>query len=293
MEPIEERNSANDADPKTADQSENTKQFTPTTRVSPIQAPPSPHGYQITCKTEKDWRDKVKFGAEIFGLAVLIAYTVFSCLQWLQIRWTNRLTRESLDGSGYALQQTLTKMQGQIDQMHELAVQAKTQADRTKDVADQALRQATATNELAATAQKTFEIVNRPYIGVEAIYQDEDRTKNTMNIDVHIRNFGPVPALGVELKSHWYQNGVEAPNPNYLPKQGIIFAGDRRSLTANFSRVQYDEIGKGINFMVRIRAHYKGSEKVYDYCEDWEYNALIDKFRTDGTCDRPGAPNIE
>lgn len=40
--------------------------------------PPAPPSYQITCKTEKDWRDKVKFWAEIFGLVVLVVYAAYT-----------------------------------------------------------------------------------------------------------------------------------------------------------------------------------------------------------------------
>jgi hypothetical protein len=62
-------------------------------------------------------------------LAALIVYTVFSVLQWAQIRWTNRLTREALNGSDSALKQTLEKLQSQINQMSRLADNAGKQAD--------------------------------------------------------------------------------------------------------------------------------------------------------------------
>lgn len=109
--------------------------------VKSLQSPPSPSANPPPDEKPSKWRENTKLGLEIFGLAVLCAYTVFSCLQWLQIRWTNRLTREALDGSGSALTQTLDKMQGQITQMSRLADNAKTQADRTKDLADRALTQ--------------------------------------------------------------------------------------------------------------------------------------------------------
>jgi len=47
-------------------------------------------------------------------LAALIIYTIFSVLQWAQIRWTNRLTREALNGSDKALAQTIERLDRQI-----------------------------------------------------------------------------------------------------------------------------------------------------------------------------------
>jgi hypothetical protein len=73
------------------------------------------------------WRENTKTALEIFGLLVLCAYTVFSCLQWLQIRWTNRLTREALTHSEDTLTQTLIKMQGQIDVANKANEISKTQ----------------------------------------------------------------------------------------------------------------------------------------------------------------------
>jgi hypothetical protein len=69
-----------------SEHSEATAQFPPADRIPKSDIPPSPSGYQITCKTEKDWRDKVKFWAELVGLAFLIAYTIFAGLQWCEMR---------------------------------------------------------------------------------------------------------------------------------------------------------------------------------------------------------------
>ena len=64
---------------------------------------------------------------ELVGLAVLIVYTFISFLQWLQIRSANRLTREALNDNGRSLQQTLDKMQGQIEVATRLYDEAKEQ----------------------------------------------------------------------------------------------------------------------------------------------------------------------
>lgn len=82
--------------------------------ITPPHFPPAPAGSNPTEKN-CDWRKDVTLGIEFLGLAALIVYTVFSILQWQQIRWTNRLTREALNGSDKALNQTLVKMQKQVD----------------------------------------------------------------------------------------------------------------------------------------------------------------------------------
>jgi hypothetical protein len=66
-------------------------------------------------KRSGDMRENVKLGIEVLGLLVLIVYTIFSALQWAQMRSTNRLTKEALKGSDIALQQTLAKMQEQVN----------------------------------------------------------------------------------------------------------------------------------------------------------------------------------
>lgn len=80
--PIEEHKAANRANPEAPDKSETTSQFLPSTGIPKVEIPPSPYTHQITCKTEKDWRDKVKFWAELVGLGVLLAYTIFTALMY-------------------------------------------------------------------------------------------------------------------------------------------------------------------------------------------------------------------
>jgi hypothetical protein len=87
----------------------------------------------------REWRKtiftkRVEIGIAFGGLLILILYTIFSALQWAQLRWTNRMTREALDGSNVSLNQTLDKMQKQIDAMNTLAANAGTQAEQTKNL---------------------------------------------------------------------------------------------------------------------------------------------------------------
>lgn len=91
-----EQKSANHTDPKPSDKGDPAPEFPPPASIPPVEVPPAPHGYQITCKTEKDWRDKVKFWAELFGLALLLAYTIFTALMY-------RANKEAADAASQAL----------------------------------------------------------------------------------------------------------------------------------------------------------------------------------------------
>jgi hypothetical protein len=73
---------ANHTDPKPSDKGDPAPELPPPAGIPPVEVPPAPHAYQITRKTEKDWRDKVKFWAELFGLGVLVVYTCFAGCQW-------------------------------------------------------------------------------------------------------------------------------------------------------------------------------------------------------------------
>lgn len=86
--------------------------------AEPFQPPQPPAPQNPAHRQPKKWRENAKLGLEIGGLAVLIFYTIFSCFRWLQIRWTNRLTREALDHTEYSINATLGKMQEQIDAEH-------------------------------------------------------------------------------------------------------------------------------------------------------------------------------
>lgn len=131
--------------------------------IAPPQSPQSPTPHDPAAQKSK-WWDKCwehkQFILELVAFAVLCAYTGFACLQWLQIKWTNKLTREALDGSGQTLQATLGKMQGQIDEMHALAGNAGTQATQTTNLV-------TVTRDLASWSKQSAEVelaLNRPVV---------------------------------------------------------------------------------------------------------------------------------
>src|ERR1035437_6901276 len=80
--PTDEHQPENHADAKPSHKAQTGTEFSPSGRVAKSETPPTPCSYQITCKTDKDWRDKAKFWAEMLGLIVLIAYTIFTGLMY-------------------------------------------------------------------------------------------------------------------------------------------------------------------------------------------------------------------
>lgn len=138
---------------------------------TPLQ-PPQPPATPPHSPAKKYDRHKVITSAvEIVDLSVLIVYTVFSCLQWLQIRWTNRLTREALNDSNTTLQQTLAKMQGQIDATNRLYGETQKQTTQVTHMATNSgiqagasQRGANSAQSAADTASETLRISQRAYI---------------------------------------------------------------------------------------------------------------------------------
>ncbi len=94
-------------------------------------------------------------------MVATIAYVAVATLQWLEIKRTNTLTQQALNGSGTALTQTLTKMQGQVDAMNKLADKAGIQADKLDASVKQASRLAKDTEEANANALQA----DRPWMG--------------------------------------------------------------------------------------------------------------------------------
>lgn len=206
-----------EGEPRPASESDGLGNKLPT--IQPQSPPSTPPPNEEPSK----WRENTELGLTIGGLVVVIAYTIFSGLQWAQIRWTNRLTREALDGNGIALQQTLTKLQGQIDQegrqadnTHTLADRMKDQADRTKDLADQAKIQshestiaADAARSAADTAKDALHVSERAYLTVNSSQFDFD----SGTVAIAITNTGHLPSGKVELKV--FEVNAYNPNPQF------------------------------------------------------------------------------
>jgi hypothetical protein len=104
----------NHAESETANQSGGSDPQLPPA-ITPPEPPQAPASSEAPDKEPSKWREKTKLGLEIAGVVILICYTVFTYLQWRQIRRTNDLTQTALKDNGTALDKTLLKMQGQVD----------------------------------------------------------------------------------------------------------------------------------------------------------------------------------
>jgi hypothetical protein len=202
-----------------------------------------------------------------------IFYTIYSHRQWVAMsgqitvmRDANGLTQRALDANDKSFQQTLIKMQGQIDEMHTLATNAGTQADRTKDLADrmkdqadgtktiagQAIVQAAAAQSAAETAarqtalfQKQMILEQRPYMKIGAIvFFDIDTDKEIQEpiigkaLDVSFGyinkgksqaahfKVGRFIAFGQTAQAHYL---AKRPTP---PGESIVMPDDGGSVTA-------------------------------------------------------------
>jgi len=176
--PIEEI-PADHTDPKTPDKGEPISPLTPTGTAPPIQSIPSPDGYQITCKTEKDWRDKVKFWAEILGLIALIFYTCQTCR-------TNDLTQSAL---------TVSKQQFTESQ--------RVSKEQFSDAQKASARQ--------------FDLDQRPWVGIVFAVQDFEKGKNPRYIAQYI-NTGRRPAKVIKSRAYTRSYRIFPRQPDY-PEQ--------------------------------------------------------------------------
>ena len=161
-----------------------------------------------------DWHKVITSVVEITGLAVLIVYTVFSCLQWLQIRWTNRLTREALDSNTTSLQQTLDKMQGQTEATNRLYVEAQKQSAQELRLADSSAKQAIAASRSADSAAASYEETVRPYLGTQIAARV---VGGSLQFNATVTNYGSLPAQDVKTEWIIVLNGVTEPADKGIP----------------------------------------------------------------------------
>ena len=171
--------------------------------IIPPDPPLPPFGGSAAYQEPHERREKTKLVLEVIGGVLLLVYTVFTALQWSQIRWTNRLTDQALKGSGDALSQTLTKMQGQIDaagrqadRTKDLSDRMKDQADQTQIIAKQAKVSANAAKSAAETAKEALHVSQRAYLvlGIPMIHTTIPRMEIPIDNIGHIAS-GPVTII--------------------------------------------------------------------------------------------------
>lgn len=174
---------------------------------APPEPPPTPPSTEASENSAHERRENAKLILEVAGVFILCIYTFFTALQWSQIRWTNRLTREALDGNNYALGQTLDKMGAQVaqagrqaDNIQTLADRMKDQADQTKIIAAQAKVSADAATSAAETAKEALHISQRAYlvIGMPSIH------KLIPHMELPIDNIGRIASGKVTIIAHEY-----------------------------------------------------------------------------------------
>lgn len=165
--------------------------------LQPPQIPPS--------KQPSKWRDNVKLATEI----AVIVYTVFSGLQLHEINRTNQLTTRALNDSDKALNQTLTKMQGQIDVANSLYGEAQKQTLQVTKTASEAHASVEQAKTAEGISRKQFIQDQRPYLWIddkvpeynfvmrfEAPDQSRPQT-GRIATELLFRNYGKSPAIGV------------------------------------------------------------------------------------------------
>jgi hypothetical protein len=178
------------------------------------------------------WRENTKLGLEIAGVLILIVYTVFTAMQWHQIRRTNDLTAQALKDSGDSLGKTLDKMQLQVNATNSLygeaqkqtaqaavlahnssiqAAQAKVSADAAKSAADTAIAGTRPwikidSVELRPSVMdiKTL-MFHWPSSGLEVFPQYAGKElPPTLQVKVNMTNIGHSPAKDIEVKAELF-----------------------------------------------------------------------------------------
>lgn len=162
---------------------------------------------------------------EIIGVLLLLAYTWFTCLQWLQIRYTNNLTAHALDGNDKALSQTTTKMQGQIDATKNLYKEAQKQTGQAAILAANAGTQAAeakvsadAATSAANTAKDTLHISERAYVAFAAPINEFQNGR----IMIPIENTGHVPSGLVQVVQHEVTFKMSPETAQHVPQSDFI-----------------------------------------------------------------------
>jgi hypothetical protein len=185
------------AESETANKDDGSGSQLPPVIRSPDSPPPPPSG-SAAYQKPYERRDNTKLVLEILGVLILIIYTVFTALQWSQIRWTNRLTHQALSDNGDALAKTLIKMQGQIDTAGRQADRTKDLADRMKDQADQTKVIATQARFSAETAKEVLHVSERAILVVgDGTLKDDSKI-----FSVPLENVGRLPSGPVEVIVH-------------------------------------------------------------------------------------------
>lgn len=124
---------------------------------------------------ELHWLERLNiFGQMGLVIVGIVAASIYGC-QLHEMKRTNDLTQEALNGSNESLAKTLSKMQGQVDATNTLAGHAKDQADNAAVLATNSGIQAKASQEFADASQRNANIAKDAMQATIDSFHNEDR----------------------------------------------------------------------------------------------------------------------
>ena len=239
---------------------------------SPPPKPPPTHSYESSSKVKLgNWRENTKLGLEILGVLILIAYTCFSGLQWLQIRWTNQLTREALNGNDKSLRLTLNKMQRQIDEMERLADNAGNQANAS--LAANKLTEESVRGKISIYAKLLNPIREGEELSVSVLYKNVGNSPVFLRSKADNKEWRSLPTGDMPITLPPKRTG-ETLQPNgdggiyFYPKiltiedVNLIDSGNRKPFF--FGKIAYETLGKEYHvefcfYIMKFKAAHKGT----------------------------------
>jgi len=125
-----------------------------------------------------------------------------------------------------------------------------------------------------------FKAAHRPYVGTSKINSLRDANKKKLSIVLVFKNFGSVPATGLEATWNILINGSPQPTTKIPDKPSVLFPSATSALPASFQGGVYDSIinGKAV-LEIEVDFRYKGVQQEQYYCrEKNRYSHDIGRF---------------
>jgi hypothetical protein len=307
-----------------SDDTGNTGEYKPSTESSkpseklpsggaPSEPPQTPCRYDPREKTARKWKENTKLGLEIGGLAILLVYTIFSALQWAQLRWTNRLTRDALKDNGTSLQATLNKMQGQTDATNRLYAEAQKQTSSAGTMATNSGRQAAAT-ERAATAAKSAADTAKDTLhmseGANLVVNAPKVDLLEKSIRLPVQNIGRLPAREVVIVAHeatidyatwtspiFFANAAEI--HWHRNREDSITTSDPVEVVIPITNLNSDRLTTGyetiivVGFMTYSDGFSDTPQQRWDFCFQTQFQTTIKKSLVVGCSAKDYLPRAE
>jgi hypothetical protein len=142
-------------------------------------------------------------------------------------------------------------------------------------------------------AQRTFDAVNRPYVGTWNPIAGRDDKQRILTINFHLKNFGSIPATDFLADWRVRVNGQLGPL-NYGVEQGpgILFPGAETTMVGDVRNEVFDAVTSGKQSLdIEIVAEYSGPSGPYEYCVKEHYLSNVNSFSptaTSGCTFKPG-----